>query len=204
MNDSQKKSKIPYFFLAFFLVVLSVNISYIYISQSTWRGISTQNSYQKGLQYNQVLQTAKKQKELGWKMKIQLGTCSKSLSDAAIRSATRSKEIIYSLRFCEADESAIFGSSPQDFEQNSKSLDKPVLILLDLKDKNSRQILDAKVAIEFKRPTQEGADFTQELKFVDGFYWAKINFPLRGQWDFAVIAVKDQNVFQEVKRYVIQ
>jgi nitrogen fixation protein FixH len=157
MNDSQKKSKIPYFFLAFFLVVLLVNISYIYISQSTWRGISTQNSYQKGLQYNQVLQTAKKQKELGWKMKIQL-----------------------------------------------KNSNKAILILLDLKDKNSRQISDAKVVIEFKRPTQEGADFTQELKFVDGFYWAKINFPLRGQWDFAVIATKDENVFQEVKRYVIQ
>ena len=157
MNDSQKRSKIPYFFVAFFLVVLLVNISYIYISQSTWRGISTQNSYQKGLQYNQVLQTVKKQKKLGWKMKIQL-----------------------------------------------KNSDKEILILLDLKDKNSRQISDAKVVIEFKRPTQEGADFSQELKFVDGFYRAKTNFPLRGQWDFSVIAVKDENVFQEVKRYVIQ
>jgi nitrogen fixation protein FixH len=157
MTELQKKSKIPYFFLALFLVVLLVNIFYIYISQSTWRGVSTQDSYQKGLQYNQVLQAAKKQKNLGWKMKIQL-----------------------------------------------KNLDKEILVLLDLKDKNSRQISNAKVLIEFKRPTQEGVDFTQELKFINGFYQAQIAFPLRGQWDFAVLATKDDDIFQEVKRYVIQ
>lgn len=208
MNDSQKKSKIPYFFLAFFLVVLLVNISYIYISQTTWRGISTQDSYQKGLQYNQVLQTAKKQKELGWKIKIHLKTCSRFLSAMVVDDeffAPSSLTYKKYIKACGVSESSVLDSSQQNFEQASKDLDKTILIFLDLKDKNSRQISDAKVSIEFKRPTQEGVDFTQELRFIDGFYQAKIiNFPLRGQWDFAVIAAKDDNIFQEVKRYVIQ
>ena len=68
---SQKtSSKIPYIFIVFFAVILLVNIAYIYISNKTWRGIATENSYKKGLEYNQIIAANKKQKLLGWKIKI--------------------------------------------------------------------------------------------------------------------------------------
>lgn len=69
-QNKVKKSKIPYFFFAFFAVVFMVDISYIYISKKTWRGVVTQDSYQKGLKYNEVLEAQKKQQELGWKVRM--------------------------------------------------------------------------------------------------------------------------------------
>ena len=65
-NHSANKSKIPYIFIGFFLVVITVNIGYIYIAKKTWRGVVTENSYQKGLGYNDALKQEKKQQELGW------------------------------------------------------------------------------------------------------------------------------------------
>jgi len=70
MNTEKKRSKIPYIFVAFFAVILVVNIFYIYVAKKTWRGVSTENSYQKGLQYNDTLQKAKDQEELGWKVNV--------------------------------------------------------------------------------------------------------------------------------------
>ena len=68
MNSEKKPSKIPYIFFAFFAVILAVNIFYIYLSNKTWRGIETEDAYQKGLKYNDTLKAAKDQKELGWKI----------------------------------------------------------------------------------------------------------------------------------------
>ncbi len=65
-KNQSKKSKIPYFFFAFFFVIIAVNIGYIYIAKKTWRGVTTDESYQKGLGYNQILEQEKKQRELGW------------------------------------------------------------------------------------------------------------------------------------------
>ena len=48
--------------------MISVNIFYIYLSKKTWRGVATENSYQKGIAYNQALSEAKKQQETGWKI----------------------------------------------------------------------------------------------------------------------------------------
>lgn len=71
MSDSaQKKSKIPYFFVAFFAVVVCVDSFYIYLSRKSWRGVATENSYQKGLKYNQTIEEASKQRLLGWKAEI--------------------------------------------------------------------------------------------------------------------------------------
>ena len=66
----QTKSKIPYFFVVFFSVILAVNLYYIYLSKKTWSGLVTEDSYQKGLHYNQVFSDARKQKELGWNMTV--------------------------------------------------------------------------------------------------------------------------------------
>lgn len=66
----QKKSKIPYIFFVFFGVIFAVNFFYIYISQKTWRGVVTKDSYQKGLNYNDTLKQVENQKNLGWKVNI--------------------------------------------------------------------------------------------------------------------------------------
>lgn len=69
-NLKPKKSKIPYFFFAFFAVIFLVNIGYIYISKKTWHGISIKDSYMKGLNYNETIKAAKEQEKLGWKLDI--------------------------------------------------------------------------------------------------------------------------------------
>jgi nitrogen fixation protein FixH len=73
-----------------------------------------------------------------------------------------------------------------------------------LKDKNFRVIKDAKVKINFKRPTQEGFDFAQDLEFAKNQYKTEISFPLKGQWEFMVSIIRGDEVFQDVKRYVVQ
>jgi nitrogen fixation protein FixH len=70
MIPKAKKSKIIYFFFAFFAVVLAVNIFYIYISKKTWRGVITDDPYHKGLNYNDTLKEVAKQKVLGWIVKV--------------------------------------------------------------------------------------------------------------------------------------
>ncbi len=65
-----KSSKIPYIFFAFFGVVIAVNICYIYLAKTTWRGVTTDESYQKGLDYNATLEQAQKQEDLGWKVEV--------------------------------------------------------------------------------------------------------------------------------------
>ena len=155
---NQKRSKIPYFFFAFFAVIFVVNISYIYISQKTWRGLATQDSYKKGLNYNEVLKLADEQQKLGWSVVIK-------------------------------------------YEPFSRQKGK---ILVSVLDKNSAPISDAKVQLNFKRPAQEGFDFSQETKFSGGFYSSEISFPLKGQWSVEAVVSRSDDIFQEVKRYVIQ
>lgn len=65
-NIKVKKSKIPYFFLAFFVVVFAVNLGYIYISKKTWSGLVTSDGYKKGLDYNETLKQEQEQQKLGW------------------------------------------------------------------------------------------------------------------------------------------
>ena len=69
MTEEKKRSKIPYIFFAFFGVVIAVNIFYIYVAKKSWRGLATENSYQKGLNYNGILKVFEKQKDLGWDVK---------------------------------------------------------------------------------------------------------------------------------------
>lgn len=65
-----KKSKIPYFFFAFFALFITVDIVYIYLAESTWRGTVTENAYEKGRKYNQTLLKDKVQQNLGWAGKL--------------------------------------------------------------------------------------------------------------------------------------
>ncbi len=157
-KEQKNKSKIPYFFFAFFAVVIAVNVFYIYLSQKSWRGVVTKDSYQKGVDYNQVILQAKKQREMAWKV------------------LTKYQRL--------DEKNGSFG--------------------VKLFDKNSRPINDANIRANFKRPTQDGFDFSIPLIFANGSYGAKVSFPLKGQWDVELVISREEEVFQEVKRYIIQ
>ena len=58
----------PYFIFGSFIVVLIVNFTYIIIANKTWRGLFTENSYQKGLNHNDFLKKVEDQKKLGVKI----------------------------------------------------------------------------------------------------------------------------------------
>jgi hypothetical protein len=58
----------PYFIFGAFIIVLIVNFTYIIVANKTWRGIFTENSYQKGLNHNDALKKAEAQRKLGIKI----------------------------------------------------------------------------------------------------------------------------------------
>jgi len=58
---------VPMLFVAFFGVVIAVNGVFIFLSLSTWNGLTTDNAYVRGLNYNQVLNAADDQVLLGWR-----------------------------------------------------------------------------------------------------------------------------------------
>jgi len=78
------KSKIPYIFFAFFAVVISVNIFYIYISSKTWRGVVAHDSYQKAVKYNDVLDRIKKQNQLNWSFEIKYNPFSTGVGEVVL------------------------------------------------------------------------------------------------------------------------
>lgn len=41
---------------------------YIYLANTTWRGVSSVDAYQKGLNYNQILELENRQQQIGWKI----------------------------------------------------------------------------------------------------------------------------------------
>ncbi|MFT6331992.1 MAG: nitrogen fixation protein FixH [Lentimonas sp.] len=75
-----------------------------------------------------------------------------------------------------------------------------------LSDENGDKIQNAKLISKFKRPIQEGYDFDLELSFdvKDSVYHSKVDFKLKGQWDIEIVAIKDNNVYQKVKRLIVQ
>jgi len=52
--------------VAFFAVVLAANGTFIFFALSTWTGLSTENAYQRGIDYNEILDAAARQRALGW------------------------------------------------------------------------------------------------------------------------------------------
>jgi nitrogen fixation protein FixH len=84
------------------------------------------------------------------------------------------------------------------------SVSKKGILTITLQDKDLRYINDAKIYITFKRPAQEGSDFVLPVPFEDGIYNTKVEFPMEGQWDGQLAIVKDQDTYQDVKRFVIQ
>ncbi len=72
MNEKIKPSKIPYFFVCFFTIFIIVDIAYIIVANSTWRGVISEDAYDKGIDHNQILHLQNLQKKIGWKFAIKL------------------------------------------------------------------------------------------------------------------------------------
>jgi nitrogen fixation protein FixH len=62
----------PYIFVGVFMVVLAVNIVMATSAVKTFSGLQTEQAYDKGLAYNEVLSQAKAQDKLGWSVDAQV------------------------------------------------------------------------------------------------------------------------------------
>jgi nitrogen fixation protein FixH len=52
--------------VAFFGVVIGVNLVFAYFAVDSWTGLTAKDTYRKGLNYNETLDDAQRQAELGW------------------------------------------------------------------------------------------------------------------------------------------
>ena len=62
--------RILMWFIGFFLVVFTVNGIMAYFALDTWTGLETENSYVKGLNYNNEIENARNQSASGWEITI--------------------------------------------------------------------------------------------------------------------------------------
>ena len=58
--------------LAFFGTIILVNMIFVYFALDTWTGLTTENAYKEGLNYNQTIAARDAQRELGWQADISL------------------------------------------------------------------------------------------------------------------------------------
>lgn len=78
MNTSLKQPKpysgkrILYYFIAFFLVIIAVNVIFIKSALKSHTGVITKNAYEKGLNYNKTIQKADEQAKLGWQTNFKI------------------------------------------------------------------------------------------------------------------------------------
>ena len=59
--------------VAFFGVVIAVNLAFVYFALDSWPGLGVEKAYEKGLAYNQTLAAADAQARLGWRSEIEVG-----------------------------------------------------------------------------------------------------------------------------------
>ena len=56
--------------MCFFGVIFAVNGTFVYFALGSWPGLSFDNAYRRGLDYNTVLDAAEEQSRLGWQSRI--------------------------------------------------------------------------------------------------------------------------------------
>jgi len=56
--------------VGFFMIVFTANGIMTYFALNTWTGLKTDNSYVKGLNYNQEINNARQQQASGWKISV--------------------------------------------------------------------------------------------------------------------------------------
>ncbi|WP_343565551.1 FixH family protein [Kiloniella sp. b19] len=67
-------------FVGFFMTVFVANGIFLYFANKTWTGLSTENAYDRGLNYNEVIEREEAQKELGWSSSVEFLPARDSLS----------------------------------------------------------------------------------------------------------------------------
>jgi nitrogen fixation protein FixH len=65
--DAGRGRWIPWTFVGFFLVIFAVNGVLVWAALSSWTGLETTDSYERGLVYNRALKAEKEQVALGWR-----------------------------------------------------------------------------------------------------------------------------------------
>jgi len=71
--------------IAFFGLIIAVNMVFVYFALDSWPGLSTEKAYEKGLAYNDKLAAAEAQAAKGWTSRITVagdGQVSVRLTDA--------------------------------------------------------------------------------------------------------------------------
>ena len=68
-------------FIAFFGVIIAVNSVFLYMAMKSNTGVIAENAYEKGLAYNQILETARQQPSLQDKMTYENGTLKWQVAD---------------------------------------------------------------------------------------------------------------------------
>lgn len=63
---------IPWYFVAFFIVLAAVDGVFVKLALSTHRGVVTEEAYQKGIAYNETIAEADAQAALGWQMTMRM------------------------------------------------------------------------------------------------------------------------------------
>jgi nitrogen fixation protein FixH len=63
---------IPWYFVAFFIVLFIVNAVFVYLATSTNPGVIADKAYIEGKDYNQTIAMAARQASLGWKAEASL------------------------------------------------------------------------------------------------------------------------------------
>lgn len=70
--DPKRSRWIPWAFVGGMTIVVLVNLVLVYAALSTFTGVTTGRSYDRGRAYNQVLQEAARQDALGWTARVAL------------------------------------------------------------------------------------------------------------------------------------
>ena len=55
-----------FWLLGFFAIVFGANVAFIWFATDSWTGLAAEESYRRGIDYNQVLERAVRQDALGW------------------------------------------------------------------------------------------------------------------------------------------
>ncbi|MGG5818472.1 FixH family protein [Falsiroseomonas sp. HW251] len=70
--DPRRSRWIPWAFVGAFGVIIAVNATLVYAALSTFTGVTTEHSYDRGRAYNAVIAEAARQDALGWKPALSL------------------------------------------------------------------------------------------------------------------------------------
>lgn len=76
---------IPSAFVGMFLVIIAANGIMIGVAMGTWRGLQTENAYEKGVAYNRTLENKARERALGWDVAVAADSLGGRRADVEVR-----------------------------------------------------------------------------------------------------------------------